>query len=120
MLIFGKIAQVVIALGIFNVWVLRFNRPTAYRGKAASNMREEFAAYGLPVWSMWLIGATKMALATGLLVGLGVPMLVRPCSVGMAILMVGAIAMHIKVGDRPIRALPALAMLLLSVLAAAS
>ena len=30
--------------------------------------------------------------------------------------MVGAIAMHIKVGDQPIRALPALVMLVLAIL----
>jgi len=119
MQIVGEIAQVLIALGIFNVWVLRFNQPTAYRGKAAANMREEFAAYGLPVWFMWLIGGTKIALATGLLVGLWVPTLVLPCGVGMAILMVGAIVMHIKVGDQPMRALPAFVMLVLSILAVA-
>jgi len=116
MVLIGQIAQVAIALGIFNVWVLRFNKPTGYRGKGAANMREEFAAYGLPVWAMWLIGGTKIALAVGLLVGLWFPVLVVPCGVGMGILMIGAIAMHIKVGDEPIRALPAVVMLVLSVL----
>jgi hypothetical protein len=113
----GKIAQVVIALGILNVWLLRFNQPTAYRGKAAANMREEFAAYGLPAWAMWLIGGLKITLAAGLIAGLWLPALVLPCGVGMAILMIGAIAMHFKVGDRPIRALPAVVMLVLSILA---
>lgn len=116
MLIIRQIAQVVIALGIFNVWLLRFNRSTAYRGKGATNMREEFAAYGLPVWGMWLIGGLKLMLAVGLLLGLWLPSLVVPCGVGMAILMVGAVAMHFKVGDPPIRALPAFVMLVLSII----
>lgn len=116
MLIFGQTAQVLIALGIFNVWLLRFNKPTDYRGKGAANMREEFAAYGLPVWAMWLIGGMKITLAVGLLVGLWLPALVVPCGVGMAILMIGAVAMHVKVGDKPARAVPALVMLALSVL----
>ena len=116
MLYIEKIAQVIIAMGIFNVWVLRFNKPTAYRGEGAASMREGFAAYGLPVWAMWLIGGIKITLAVGLLVGLWFPALVFPCGVGMTILMLGAVAMHVKVHDRPIRALPALVMLVLSVL----
>ena len=80
-------------------------------------MREEFAAYGLPVWCMWLTGAVKIALAIGLIVGLWFPRLVLPCGVGMALLMAGAIALHVKVGDRLIRALPAFVMLVLSILA---
>ncbi len=119
MLLIGQIAQVVIALGIFNVWFMRFHKPTAYRGEGAANMREEFAAYGLPVWAMWLIGGMKITLAVGLLVGLWLPALVVPCGVGMAILMIGAVAMHVKVGDKPARAVPALVMLALSVLVVA-
>ncbi len=45
----GLLAQVVVALGILNVWIIRFNRSTQYRGGGAQNMREEFQAYGLPV-----------------------------------------------------------------------
>ena len=32
------IAQVVIALGIFNVWLLRFGKPTSWRGGTAQNI----------------------------------------------------------------------------------
>ena len=46
------IIQVVIALGIFNVWVLRFGKSTEWRGGTAANMKEEFQAYGLPSWSV--------------------------------------------------------------------
>ncbi len=49
-----SIAQLIIALGILNVWLLRFNKATSYRGGAAKNMTEEFATYGLPVWFMWV------------------------------------------------------------------
>lgn len=37
-----------VSLGILNVWVLRRDQQTAYRGQAARTLREEFAAYGLP------------------------------------------------------------------------
>lgn len=46
------IIQLVIALGILNVWLLRFGKTTAWRGGAAKNMKEEFAVYGLPSWSV--------------------------------------------------------------------
>ena len=114
----GMTAQIVVALGIFNVWLLRFHRPTGYRGGDAANLREEFAAYGLPAWFMYVIGTLKLSLAVLLLVGLWIPELVLPAGLGMAALMLGAIAMHVKVADPPKRALPAAAMLVLSLLAA--
>ena len=36
------IIQVIIALGIFNVWILRFGKSTDWRGGAAKSMKEEF------------------------------------------------------------------------------
>ncbi|QOV88555.1 DoxX family protein [Humisphaera borealis] len=114
----GVVAQVVIALGIFNVWVLRYGKPTAYRGGSARNMREEFAAYGLSYGVMCLIGGLKIALAIALVVGIWVPVLVMPAAIGMAVLMVGAIGMHVKAGDPPLKALPATCMLALSIVAA--
>ncbi|MEM6392137.1 MAG: DoxX family protein [Planctomycetota bacterium] len=114
----GALAQIIIALGIFNVWFLRFNKPTAYRGGSAQNLREEFAAYGLPSWFMYTIGFLKVSLAVLLLVGIALPTLVLPAALGMAALMAGAIAMHLKVKDPPKRAAPATAMLALSLLAA--
>lgn len=114
----GTLAQIVIALGIFNVWLIRFNLPTGYRGGSAGNMREEFASYGLPVGFMWLIGALKIALAIGLIAGIWIRVLVMPAAVGMGLLMLGAIAMHIKVQDPAKKSIPAACMLALSILAA--
>jgi hypothetical protein len=112
------IAQVIIALGIFNVWLLRYNKSTSYRGGGASNMKEEFKVYGLPSWSVNTIGFVKLALAILLLIGIWVPALILPAAVGMAILMIGALAMHIKVKDPLIRSLPAFIMLLMSLFVA--
>lgn len=118
MQILGLIAQIAIAIGIFNVWVVRYGKPTAYRGGSARNMREEFAAYGLPFEVMCLIGGLKIALAIALIVGIWVPSIVMPAAIGMAVLMLGAIGMHLKVGDPPMKALPAVCMLGLSLVAA--
>ena len=108
------ICQIIVGCGLLNVWLLRFNRGTPYRGGAATNMREEFAAYGLPAWSCYLVGFLKVASAFALLVGLFQPALVLPAAVVVAALMVGAVAMHLKVRDPFKKALPALTVLLLS------
>jgi hypothetical protein len=112
------IGQVVIALGIANVWLVRSGKVTAYRGGEARTMQEEFAVYGLPPWSVWSIGALKLALAAALVVGIWIPELVRPAAIGMAVLMLGAVAMHVKVRDPLLKALPAAGMLALSVFVA--
>jgi uncharacterized membrane protein YphA (DoxX/SURF4 family) len=109
-----NIAQVIIGLGILNVWILRFNKATAYRGGQATNLREEFAAYGLPAWMLWAVGILKVAAALALLVGIFVPVLVTPAAGAMAFLMVGAIVMHLKVKDAPRKSLPAAIVLVLS------
>lgn len=114
----GTVAQIVIALGIFNVWVVRYGRTTSYRGGTAQNMRQEFAAYGLPFGFMCLIGGLKIVLAIALIVGIWVPALATPAAIAMAALMLGAIAMHVKVGDPPRKSLPAALMLAMSVVVA--
>ena len=107
-------AQITIALSIYNVWFFRFNKPTRYRGKNAETMKDEYISYGLPDYFVWLIGFLKVTLATLLLIGIYINSLVFPASIGMAILMVGAIAMHIKVKDDIIKSLPATIFLILS------
>ena len=110
--------QIVIALGIYNVWLLRFNKSTGFRGGSAKNMTEEFLAYGLPLWFMRVVMVLKLTFATMLLGGLVMPELVQPAAIGMTILMLGAVAMHAKVGDEIKKTLPAAAMLLMSILVA--
>jgi uncharacterized membrane protein YphA (DoxX/SURF4 family) len=107
------VVQVIIAAGIYNVWILRFGKPTHWRGGAARNMKEEFAVYGLPAWLVSVVGLMKLLCATLLIVGVFVPALSRPAAVGLAVLMLGAVTMHLKVGDPPRKSLPALAMLAL-------
>ncbi len=109
-----KLLQALVALGIYNVWLLRARRPTRWRGGGAPSLKEEFAAYGLPPWFMGTVGTLKLGAATSLLLGLRYPALTRPAALGMAALMAGAVSMHLKVKDPPERSLPALAMLGLS------
>tara|TARA_B100001939_G_C16851986_1_gene577885 strand:- start:409 stop:777 length:369 start_codon:yes stop_codon:yes gene_type:complete len=107
-------AQIVIALSIYNVWFLRFNKPTKFRGKNAKSMKDEFLSYGLPSNFVWIIGFLKVTLATLLLVGIIYNEFIFPAASGMAILMAGAISMHVKVKDELIKSLPAAIFLVLS------
>lgn len=106
--------QVALALVILNVWLLRVNRATDYRGGAAQNMKEEFAVYGLPPVMFYVVGALKLACAVALLVGVYEPAATRPGAAGLAALMAGAAVMHVKVKDPPKKAMPALTLLALS------
>jgi len=58
-----SIFQITLSLILLNVWLLRFNQSTAYRGGGASSMRLEFAAYKLPAWSLYVVGALKVGAA---------------------------------------------------------
>ena len=109
-----QICQIIVGCGLINVWLLRFNKATAYRGGTAANMLEEFAAYGLPAWSCYLVGFLKVGSAFALLAALIYPALALPAAVVVAVLMAGAVAMHIKVGDPLKKSLPAASVLVLS------
>ena len=107
--------QIVLALGLINVWLVRFNKPSQYRAKGSHSMIEEFAAYGLPKWFMYLVGTAKVAIAVLLIAGLWFPVVVYPAALFLAILMIGAISMHMKVRDSLTRTLPALLMLTMAI-----
>jgi len=116
--VIGKLAQTAAALWILNVWLNRFNKDTGYRGGGAKNMKEEFEQYGISETAMYAVGAVKVSLASLMLVGHAKPRLVRPASIGLAAFMLGAIRMHIKVGDPVQRYLPALSVFSLATISA--
>ena len=105
--------QLVVALGILNVWILRSGQPTPYRGGEAKSLREEFAAYGLPFWFLYVIGVLKIGLALTLLLAIWIPALAHPAAIGMGVLMLGALTMHLKAKDPIRKAVPSVAVLLM-------
>ena len=108
------VLQVVVGLGLLNVWLLRAKSPTSYRGGKARSLKEEFAAYGLPDMVFYFVGVLKIGSALMLLAGIWVEALVLPAAVVVALLMVGALVMHVKVKDPAIKSLPAFLMLIMS------
>ena len=106
-----RLLIVLVSGTVFNVWLLRLGNATPYRGGTASTLQEEFLAYGLSDTVFYLIGGVKLLAAIGLFIGLKVPKTVKPSAQIIAVLMLGAIAMHLKIADPIERSLPALAML---------
>lgn len=106
--------EIVVALGLINVWLLRSNLATPFRGGSAKTLRDEFRAYGLGDLAFWLVGTLKLSCAGLLLAGPWFPMVTAPAASVLAALMVGALGMHLKVKDPAAKSLPAAVMLILS------
>lgn len=102
-----NLLQLVVGLGLLNVWLARAGSATNYRGGEAKTLREEFQAYGLPDVLFFVVGGLKIAAGLVLLAGLWVDAPVRYAAGVVALLMVGALAMHVKVRDPLIRSVPA-------------
>ena len=113
-----SIIKIVIAVSLVNVWLFRFKQSTVWRGGNAVNMKQEFEAYGLPVSVMYIIGVLKVALALALLASIYFTQLEQPSAFGLAILMLGAIGMHLKIGDPIKKSVPAIIFLVLSLIVA--
>ena len=108
---FIMILQLIISIGLINVWLLRFNKATEYRGGNAKNMNEEFIAYGLPEWSMYLVGFLKVAIAIMLIISIWIEELLFYNLIVLAALMIAAVFMHLKVKDPIKKSYPALSIL---------
>lgn len=106
--------KLIVGLSILNVWLVRASKSTQWRGGEAGNIVEEFKAYGLPKWFMYTIGTLKVALAIMLLASILYPQVELIAAYGIAFLMMGAITMHIKIGDPLKKSLPAFTFLVLS------
>ena len=108
--------QVVIGLSVIRVWTINFNKSTPWRGGGARNMKEEFTAYGLPMWMVYFVGILKVIFSIGLIAGLWIPELISFSASGIAIFMFFAFLMHVKIKDPIKKSIPALTFMILSLL----
>jgi len=106
--------QIIIALGIVNVWVLRRNRATAFRPEGAGTLSEEFERYGLPNWMRVAVGTAKLVLAGLLIIGIFFAQTALAASALMSLMMAAAIAAHVRVGDPAVKSAPAFLMFAMS------
>ncbi|WP_224483455.1 DoxX family protein [Robertkochia aurantiaca] len=107
--------KVFVFISILNVWFFRFGNPTDWRGGNAISMRDEFEVYGLSESVMYMVGFLKVLSASALLLSIWFPFAAVPSASLMALLMAGAVGMHLKVGDPLKKSLPAFSFLVLSV-----
>ena len=105
--------NLVIVFSIFNVWIIRYNQETKWRGKDSKSLKEEFQVYGLPIWFMYIIGILKLSLSILLIIGMWFPKIGFYTSLTMIVLMIGALLMHLKVNDPLKKSLPAFTITLL-------
>jgi uncharacterized membrane protein YphA (DoxX/SURF4 family) len=105
--------QLIIGAGLLNVWLLRAGNQTAYRGGSAQTLRQEFDAYGLPSVMFFVVGTLKILAGIILIAGLWIRLPVTLAAGVVALLMLGALAMHLKVKDPLLKSVPALCATLL-------
>ena len=108
------ILKVMTALGIFNVWILRCNQVTEFRGGKSKSLKEEFQAYGLNIWFMYVIGIIKILISILFIVSFfidDVSILDLYGAAIMSTIMIGAILMHLKIKDPIKKSIPAITML---------
>ena len=102
-----QILVLFVSITVLNVWLIRFNNATIFRGGDAANMLEEFIVYGFDKSFLYLIGALKISAALGLIIGLFYKKLIVPCALIIGVLMVGAVVMHFRVSDEIHKFFPA-------------
>ena len=106
--------QILIALAMFDVWLVRYARPLRARGGDAQTMAEEFNVYGLPDWMLPLVRVLKLGAGTLMVVGIWYPIAAAIAGAILVVLMGGAILMHLKVKDPLLKSAPATFFFLLS------
>jgi hypothetical protein len=115
---FIAIIEIIIKIGvgfsILNVWLINRDKSTIYRGGNAVSMQEEFVAYGLSKNVMIFVGTSKCICAVLLLISIVYPLAEFIGALGIAVLMGGAILMHIKINDPAKKSIPAAIFLVLS------
>ncbi len=89
--------KVIVAFSILNVWLIQPKKETKWRGGDAKTIIEEFKVYGLSKTFCYVIGFLKVSLAIILLLSIKYQNLTLVGSLGLAILLLGSIAMHIKI-----------------------
>ncbi len=110
------VIKVIVGASILNVWLINRNKNSQWRGGNATNMQEEFAAYGLSKNMMIAVGFLKCLFAVLLLLSIEFYGLELYAALGIAALMAGAIIMHIKINDPIKKSLPAAIFLILSLI----
>jgi hypothetical protein len=93
-----------VAISVAYVWIFRYH-----------NVLKEFNLFGLSDLVRNMVGATKISIATLLVVGIWVNSLVLTASILMGAFMVSAQYFHFKVKNPAVKRLPSLILLILCI-----
>ncbi|MFT4612828.1 MAG: hypothetical protein ACI9O4_001109 [Chitinophagales bacterium] len=97
-----NLSQIIVTISVVYVWTFRFH-----------NVVKEFEQFGLSDLTRNIVGATKISLATLLILGIWYSSLVLIPSILMGLLMLGAQYFHFKISNPFIKHLPSLILLAL-------
>ena len=106
-----KILLVLVSLTVITAWTYNLNLDTQFRGGDATNMIEEFEAYGLNYTTMIVVGIFKVSCAIMLLFGIKFRKLILPAAGVMSLFMIAAVYFHLSISDPLIPTLPSLVLL---------
>ena len=99
------ILKVAVSLSVIWVWIGR-----------QDSVISDFEKFGLSVQTRARVGRAKMVLAIMMLLGIWIPILAIPASIGMAFMMAAAQYYHWRYGSPFGKKVPSMILLLLSVL----
>ena len=99
--------QALVAASVFFVWVVRYD-----------NIIQEFKEYRLPDWLRDVAGILKLTFSLMLLIGIERKHFAIAGGSGIAALMACAFAVHLRVRNPPLKMLPCVTLLLVSLLIA--
>ncbi|WP_439153327.1 DoxX family protein [Winogradskyella sp.] len=108
--------KLIVALSILNVWLIQPKKKTKWRGGDATTIIEEFKAYGLSETFCYVVGFLKVGLALILLASLKFENLTLIGSIGLSLLLLGSIAMHVKIKDPLFKSFPAFLFIVLNLI----
>ena len=100
------ILSLIISLTILNVWLIRFDSNSIYRGGEAKNMIQEFEEYGFNENIVYIVGFLKVSSALVLLLGIYYNKLIFPAALTISLFMISAVIMHFKISDELIKFMP--------------
>ena len=114
-------ATIRLAVGLGLLYVCLYDSANDHLSRRCRNdMVEEFSEYGLPQRFVWIVGGLKVAAAVAFILSIFLPWLTLPSAALISVLMAGAIVMHFRIHDRPLKIMPAATLLVLTLVVAAT
>ena len=99
--------KIIVGASMLNVWLLQSHKATKWRGGNATSIIAEFKVYGLSKQFCYFIGFLKISFGVLLLASLKFESLALVASIGLTVLLLGSVAMHMKVKDAVYKSFPA-------------